>query len=142
MAIEKGLFQLATANAGIQAAIGVDANGVTRAFWVLAPEGTTLPFLVFSRIGTVDTYAIAGTTGLREGMFQIAVYSSTYYPGRSAANLVRKLLENFKGALPDTDATIVEAVFTDKDFDRQYEEGGKNFTFATYLQFKVWFQAD
>lgn len=140
MAIEQGLFQLVTSNAGVQTAVGVDANGIARAFWVLAPQGTVAPFLVFSRVGTVDQYAMAGTTGLREGMFQISCYASSFLSSRTIAKTVRQLLENFKGTLPDTDATVVKAVFTDKDFDQKYEEGGSSFIFQAILQFKVWFE--
>jgi hypothetical protein len=139
--IEKGLFQLVTSNAGVQTAVGVDANGIARAYWVLAPQGAQIPFLVFSRIGTVDTYAMAGTTGLREGMFQIACYASAYYTSRQISGTVRRLLENFKGALPDVDATVVQAVFIDKDFDLRYEEGGKGFIYGAILQFRIWFNS-
>ena len=143
MGVEKGLFELVTSNTGIQAAVGTDANGITRAFWNLAPQNTPMPFLIFSRVSTLDSYTMAGNTSLREGIFQIDSYadinSGGYYQARSIANQVRELLKNFKGTLPDTDSTVVQAVITYKDFDDKYSEGGKSFTFVTCLQFKVWF---
>jgi Protein of unknown function (DUF3168) len=144
MAVEKGLFQLVTSNAAVQAAVGVDTNGTTRAFWDLAPQNTPMPFLIFDRVSTTDTYTMAGSTALRMGIFQITSYSDTtsggYYTARAIANLVRDLLKDFKGTLPDTDATVVQAVLTYRDFDDKYSEGGKSFTFVTCLQFKVFYE--
>jgi len=137
--IENGLFQLVTSNPAIQAAVGVDANGVGKGYWILAPQGASLPMLVFSRVGTTDYYAMAGATGLREGLFQIVCYSTSYYGSRAVAETVRKLLQDYIGTLPDTDATVVNAVFIEKDFDDRYEEGSKGFIYGAYLQFRVWF---
>jgi hypothetical protein len=139
MAIEQGLFQLVTQNAGVQSAVGVDANGIAKAFWVLAPQGAALPFLIFSRVGTTDFYDMAGATGLREGLFQVVCYSTGYYSSRAVANTIRKFLQDYVGTLPDTDATVVNAVFIEKDWDDRYEEGSKGFIYGAYLQFRVWF---
>ena len=143
MAVEKGLFQLVTSSPTIQTAVGTDANGTTRAFWSLAPQNTPMPFLVLDRVSTTDTYTMAGNTGLREGIFQITAYADTnsgaYYKARGIANQVRELLKNFKGTLPDTDATVVQAVLTYRDFDDKFSEGGTSFTFVSCLQFKVFY---
>lgn len=53
--------------------------------------------------------------------------------------VVRQFLENYKGTLPDADATVVTAVLVEKDFDYKYEEGSKGFIFGAYLQFRVWY---
>lgn len=138
MAIEQGLFQLITSNPTIAAAVGPDVNGIARAWWVLAPQGATLPFLIFSRVATTDSYAMSGPTGLREGLFQIVCYSTTYYGSRSVADVVRKYLGSYKGTLPD--GTVVTGVITDKEWDDRYEEGSKSFIYGAYLQFRVWYQ--
>jgi hypothetical protein len=137
--IEQGLYQLITSDAGVKAAVGTDANGTTRAFWILAPQGATVPFLVFSRVSTGDNYDTSGPIGLRDGLFQVVCYSTTYYGSRKVAEVVRKFLENYSGTLPDTDATVVSQVFIEKDFDDRYEEGFKGFIYGAYLQFRVWY---
>jgi Protein of unknown function (DUF3168) len=143
MSVETGLFELVTSNAGIKAAVGLDASGTTaRAFWGLAPQNTPMPLLIFSRVSTVDTYTMAGATGLRNSIFQISSYSPVYYQSRQIASLVRQALENFKGVLPDAEATKVQGVLTTRDFDLKYEEGGKSFTFAAVLQFRVFYIAN
>jgi hypothetical protein len=105
---------------------------------VLAPQGTPYPVLVFSRIATSDIYTMEGTTGLRNSLFQIACYASTYYTSRVAAAVVRKLLQDYTGTLPD--GTVVQSVMVEKDFDAQYEEGGTGWIYGAYLQFRIWFE--
>lgn len=137
--IEQGLFQLVTQNADVQAAVGLDANGITKAYWVLAPQGAALPLLVFSRVATVDSYTMAGPLGFREGLFQVVCYATTYYGSRSVAEAVRRFLASYTGTLPDTDSTVVNAVVIEKDWDARYEQGLQSFIYGAYLQFKVWF---
>jgi hypothetical protein len=135
--IEQGLFQLVTLNPTIQAAVGADVNGTTKAWWVLAPQGSVLPFLVFSRVSTADTYAMSGPTQKREAVFQIVCYSTSYYGSRTIAKAVRTYLGSYKGTLPD--GTVVDGVIVDKDWDDRYEEGSKSFVYGAYLQFRVFY---
>jgi hypothetical protein len=137
--IEQGIFSLVTQNSGVKSAVGVDVNGTTKAYWVQAPQGASLPMLIFSRVGTTDPYTMAGPLGMREGLFQIVAYSTSYLGSRTVAEAVRKFLSSYTGTLPDTDATVVKAVMIVKDFDSKYEEGSKGFIFGAYLQFRVWF---
>lgn len=140
MPIEQGLFQIVAENPAVKKAVGVDANGTTRAYWILAPQGAAIPFLVWSRVGTNDAYTMKGRIGLRSGLFQVVCYASTYLASRAIAATVRRRLQNFQGTLPDADATVVQSCMIEKDFDLNYEEGGKGFVFGAYLQFRVWFE--
>ena len=137
--IEQGLFQLITSDPGVQSVVGPDANGTPRAFWILAPQGTKLPMLVLSRVGTVDKYTFAGSSGLRESIFQVSCYASNFADSRAVSKRVKNALENFKGILPDADRTEVTACLVDKDFDLRYEEGSKGFIYAAILHFRIWF---
>ena len=141
MAIEQGLFQLITSNTAVKTGVGLDKNGVAaKAFWVLAPQGTAVPFLVLSRVSTNDTYTMAGSANFRDALFQVVAYASTYYPSRNVADTVRRAIENFKGTLPDTDATVVSSIVIEKDFDMNYEEGSLGFIYGAFLQFRVWYR--
>lgn len=137
--IEQGLFTLITQAPTVAAAVGADSNGIARAWWVLAPKGATLPFLIFSRVSTTNTNAMSGPMGLREGLFQVVCYSTTYYGSRSVAKAVRKFLGSYKGTLPDTDATVVQGVLIERDWDDRYEEGAKSFIYGAYLQFRIFY---
>lgn len=140
MAVEQGLFQLITQDASVTTVIGTDKNGTTKAYWILAPQGAAVPFLVFSRVATSDTYAMSGSINFRNAMFQVTCYATNYYTGRSIADTVRKAIQDFTGTLPDTDATVVSSVVIEKDWDMNYEEGAGNVIFGSYLQFRVWYR--
>lgn len=130
--IEKGLLQLLTDDAGVSALVGA------KIYWILAPKGQALPYIVVSRVTTGDTYDMDGATGLRAGLFQFDCFATDFYSARAIALTVRKLLESYRGNLPDTDATPVTAVFTEKDWDMPYEEGAKGFVFRALLEFRIW----
>ena len=135
--IEQGLYELITTDSGITS---LATGGV---YWMLAPKGAAVPYIILSRVATGDTYDMAGATGLRDGLFQVDCYASGagnvgYYQARAMAVAVRELLESYKGTLPDTDSTIVDAVFTEKDWDMPYEEGAKGFVYRALLEFRIW----
>ena len=133
--IENGLYQQIVTNSAIKTAVGVDANGTTSAYWILAPQGAKIPFLILSRVATTDNYGYGGTVGVRNSLFQVVCYASTYLASRQIASVVRQALQNFTGPLPD--GTVVQSLFIEKDFDMSYEEGGKGFVYGAYIQFRV-----
>ena len=137
--METGLFQLLTQSPTLQTAVGVDANGVTRVYNILAPQGAIVPFLVLSRISTGDHYSMAGTTGIRDGLFQITCYATSYKSSRNISKDVRQILQNYTGTLPD--GTVVIATFVEKDFDLPYEVGAKNWVYPSVLHIRFWYQS-
>jgi hypothetical protein len=131
--IEQGLYQLIDADADIDALV----NGV---YWILAPKGAVVPYIVLSRVATSDIYTMNGATGTRSALFQVDCYATDFYTSRSIALAVRELLESYRGNLSDVNATAVAAVLTAKDWDMPYEEGsGKGFVYRALLQFRVWY---
>jgi hypothetical protein len=131
MAIEQGLYTMLTQDPGVSALVG------TSAFWILAPKGTTLPYIVLGRVATKDIYDETGATGFRNALFQVDCYATTFYAARAISTAVRTLLESYTGNLPDINETAVSAVFTEKDWDMPYEEGGKGFVFRALLEFRI-----
>jgi hypothetical protein len=131
--VEKGLYELLTNDAGVSALVG------SSVYFILAPKGTTLPFIVISRVATNDSYDMVGATGFRGGLFQFDCYATDFYSSRAISLAVRRLLESYQGNLPDADATPVSAVLTEKDWDMPYEEGGKGFVYRALLEFRIFF---
>jgi hypothetical protein len=131
--VEQGLYQLIESDGDIDALV----NGV---YWILAPKGAVVPYIVLSRVATTDVYTMNGATGTRSALFQVDCYATDFYTSRSIALAVRELLESYRGNLPDVNATAVAAVLTAKDWDMPYEEGsGKGFVYRALLQFRVWY---
>lgn len=132
--IEKGLLQLIASNSGVTALV------TGKVYWVLAPKGAPVPYIVLSRVTTKDSYDMVRDTGLREGLFQVDCYSADFYGSRAIAKAVWNLLKSYRGTLPDTDSTKVQATFIDKDWDMPYQEGAKGFVFRALLHFRVHFE--
>jgi len=129
--VEQGLFELITQDVGVSALVGA------KAYWILAPKGATLPYLILSRVNTADSYDFNGAKQFREGLFQISCFATDYYSSKSLGKTVRSVLQSFIGNLPDSDSTGVAAVIIAKDWDMQYEEGGRGFVYCNYIQFRV-----
>lgn len=145
--IEQGLLQLLGATSSVTTLIGTDPANHPQVYWKLAPKGIKTPCIVLSRITTGDTYTMAGPSGLRDGLFQVDCYvdskgtgsTAAYYLTRKVSKAVRQLLESYRGTLPDAEATVVNGIFTEKDWDMDYEEGAMGFVFRALLQFRVWY---
>lgn len=132
--IEQGIFELLTQDDDVSALV---AAGV---YWILAPKGAVVPYIVLNRVATTDVYTTNGATGMRSALFQVDCYSTTYYGARSIALAVRQLLESYRGNLSDVNETAVAAVLTEKDWDLPFEEGAsKGFVFRAMLAFRVWY---
>jgi hypothetical protein len=142
--IEKGLFRLIQADANVATLVTTtNGNGV---YWILLPKGAAVPCIILSRVATDDTYAMSGTMKFRGALFQVDCYAASFYDARSLGDIVRHLLESFKGALPDgtispfASGTIVQGIQITKDWDMQYEEGGKGFVYRALLECRVWYR--
>lgn len=48
------------------------------AFPLVAPQGTSVPYITFQRISSLDTGTMDGTESLDMGRFQIKVFAKTY----------------------------------------------------------------
>ena len=133
MGLEKGLYTLLTDDAGVSALVGA------KVYFVLAPKGVAVPYVVVTRTWTGDCHTMAGDAGTRDALIQMDCYATDYYSSRALSKTVRKLLDSYKGTLSDTDATKVQGIFTEKDWDMPYQEGAKGFVFRSMLEFRVWY---
>jgi hypothetical protein len=146
MAIENGLLQELAGNSGVTSILPNDVSGNPQIYWVLAPKGAKPPYVILSRVATSDLYTYQGSTGVRDGLFQVDCYSdskagvsSGYYTARSLATAVRDVLSGFRGNLPDTNSTPVLQSLLEKDWDMPYEEGSTGFVFRVLLEFRVYY---
>lgn len=126
--VEKGIYELLTADPGVSALVGKNV------YWVLQPKGTGVPSIVLLITDTKDQYVAAGTTGNRVALVQLDCYATDYYSSRAVSRAARLLLEDYTGNLPDADATPVTAVFIEKDWDMGFEPGQKGFVYRALLE--------
>ena len=132
--IEHGLLQLVAQDSGVSALVGA------KVYWILAPKGAVVPYVVLSRVVTKNFYDMTGATGLQEGLFQIDCYATDFYASRAISKAVRDLLKSYRGTLPEMDNTRLQAAFIDKDWDLPYQEGSKGFVYRAMLHVRVEFE--
>lgn len=135
--IEKGLFQLIQSDVNIAKQV-TTTNGAG-VYWVLMPKGAAVPCIVLSRTATADTITMQGATPLRGALIQLDCYASTYYAARSLSAVARKLIESFRGTLPD--GTEMRGALITKDWDMPFEEGALGFVYRAMLELRVWYVA-
>jgi hypothetical protein len=134
--IEKGLFRLIQTDANV-ATLVTTTNG-TGVYWILLPKGAAVPCIILSRVATDDTYAMSGTMKFRGALFQVDCYAASFYQSSELADIVRHLLESFRGTLAE--GTVVQGIQTTKNWSMPYEEGGKGFVYRELVEVRVWYQ--
>src|SRR5690349_19831112 len=107
--VEQGLLQLLGQSSAVTSLIPNDVAGTPQIYFQLAPKGAKLPYIVITRIITNDFYTFQGSSGLREGLFQVACYTDSkagtaagYYTSRQISAAARSTLESYRGNLPDS----------------------------------------
>ena len=114
---------------------------INGAYWILAPKGAVVPYIVLSRVATSDVYTMNGATGTRSALFQVDCYATDYYTSRSIALAVRQLLESYRGNLPDAETYGSCSRVDRKRFGhavRRRQQQRVRFQIAL-LQFRVWY---
>lgn len=144
MAIEQGLLQLIAQSSAVKALVPNDVAGNPQIYWVLAPKGAKLPYILLSLTDTEDSYSTQGNTGLRFGLFQVDCYtdskagiSSGLYTCVKISKAVRSVVDGYSGNLPDADSTAVGSIFIEKDWNMPYTEGATGFEFRRLLELRV-----
>ena len=77
------------------------------------PRGYVLPAVCVHQYGGTQDYDFAGPVDINEDQIQLDVYGADSLTCRTAAEAVRKLLEDFTGTLPD--GTVVQGLYKERD---------------------------
>ena len=70
-----------------------------RIYPLFAPQGAATPFMVYGEVGMESTPSHShGGGGLSRTLFRLTIWSTSYSEARNIANMVRDILDGFKGA--------------------------------------------
>jgi hypothetical protein len=104
--------------AGLKTAIGANVAGYSgKAFPLVAPEGTALPYATYQQIGTNRLQTLSGYTGGLFTDYQFNFYSNTYVAAVTAADAWVEYIKNFTGTLGDEFVQSVSVLNTFEDMD-------------------------
>lgn len=92
----------------------VTVAGLTsKVFPAFAPEGTTTPFVIYSKSNTDYIKTLDGTSTTRIGRYQIDLLAQTYSSLQDFLILVKDKLIGFEGRAIGTGGPFVQSVIVD-----------------------------
>ena len=94
--LEAGLYTYLTAQSGVTALIG------TKLYPVTAPQGTTLPYVVYSKIDTRPVQALGQAAGMATSRLQFDAYAATPLAAKNLIQALRVALDGKQGAWGST----------------------------------------
>ena len=134
---EAGLFSLLTNDPGIRAQVGGSPfarKDDTAGVWpVQAPEGSPLPYLVYSIAGGSNVTSTAGTNALGSKRVQVNCYGRHYEDVKDLKGSVMACLLSFRGSL--SDGSVMNGALLVSETDA-FAEGP--FLFCAVVDFNVW----
>ena len=93
-----------------------------------APDGATLPYVIYKRDSTRREKVLAGEPGGTVGAFSLMIYADTYAEVKAVADGVRAALDDFNGQ--GDGITIVRVDLTDeRDADPVFFDGRETAVF-------------
>lgn len=109
--IEDGIVKL------VQSDPTVAAQCTFGGFYLTLPKGTVLPSWSYQVVSEVTDYTLDGRTDLTPRRLQIDVYAMAGAEALNLARAIDNVLSGWHGALPDTQATVVQGIFRDNEID-------------------------
>lgn len=117
----EGLFAYLTANAGLQAALGVPRSDKSTGIWAgLTPDEAMMPAIAMSQVSGLPLQeSLAGTGALQTARWRFSCYGSTYKAAKTVAQALRQAMLPLNGTLPGNSNTEVHGVWLRMEADEQ-----------------------
>lgn len=128
--IENGIVQLVQASAAVQTLCA--AGG----YYAQLPEKQPLPCWSYLFVSDVADYTLDGRVDLTMRRLQVDCYGETGSDAITLADAVDKVLDGYKGTLPDPESTTVQGCFRSNLIDF-FDSSSR--TFRRMLEYNLWF---
>jgi hypothetical protein len=92
-ALAENLFAKVSADAGVQAALGVSLAADVAFYPVRMPPGRALPAMVWFKVASSNNEPHSGVSPIDDSWLQISCYGTTYKQARDLRRAVRVALE-------------------------------------------------
>lgn len=111
------------------------------AFPLTAPQGQSLPIVIYKRTGTSRERTLANAIGLPVASFEINIYSLTYAEAKSLSEEIRSALDEYVGS--NAGVVVERSTMTDESDDIDLPTDGQSKPiYIVALNFEVRFQED
>lgn len=109
------------------------------AFPLTAPQGQSLPIVIYKRTGTSRERTLANAIGLPVASFEINIYSLTYAEAKSLSEEIRSALDEYVGT--NAGVVVERSTMTDESDDIDLPTDGQSKPiYIVTLFFEVRFQ--
>ena len=109
------------------------------AFPLTAPQGQSLPIVIYKRTGTSRERTLANAIGLPVASFEINIYSLTYAEAKSLSEEIRSALDEYVGT--NAGVVVERSTMTDESDDIDLPTDGQSKPiYIVALNFEVRFQ--
>jgi hypothetical protein len=78
----------------------IETSSGCQAFPVIAPEGASVPYVVYGRLSTDRGINMVGNVNVTfspAAQFQVEIYAATYFSAKTLADAIRQVMHNFTG---------------------------------------------
>lgn len=98
-----------------------------RRYWVRAPQGATLPYVVLNIVSGLRDYHTRGPSGYTQSRVQADCYGATYSAAKATARALRAAMSGVRGG-------DIQGVFIESERDLPAEDAGPvNHPFRTSI---------
>lgn len=117
----------------------IEASAGCQAYPVIAPEGASLPYVVYGRMTTDRGMNMAGNVVVAfnpAAQFQVEIYTATYFSAKTLADLIRQAMHNFTGTA--SGVTIRSSLLMDeRDGEPVFFDGQDKPTYSVEQTYQI-----
>lgn len=122
--------------ARLRADATVAATVAARIYPVAAPQGATLPLIVYQKISGPREHTHDKAGDLARPRFQFMAIARTYAAAKALINAVRASLDNYRGT---TSSVVIDGIYVENEADQfNLSPDQANNTYAVWLDAVVW----
>lgn len=112
---------------------GIVSTGI---YPLIAPQGSSLPCIVYQRISGPRISAHDGPSGLARPRYQYTCIAATYAAAKALANAVREVLDGYSGT---TNGVQIETILIENEMDvYNFETDERASSYSVIIDCVIW----
>jgi hypothetical protein len=128
MYIEEALYSYLSTYSGLVSLIA------KKIYPIIAPEGTVVPYVTYTRISGQRYHAFRSDSGMTNPIFQFSCFGTSYGNAKAIAAQLRAALQNYSNTMGGVGGVSVQSVLL-MDENDLYDEEAKEYYTTIDFQF-------
>jgi hypothetical protein len=130
MYIEEALYTYLSTYAGLTALIS------KKVFPVIAPEGTLVPYITYTKVSGQRFHALKTDSGMTNPIYQFSCFATAYGSTKAMSAQLRAALQNYSNTMGGSGGVVVQSVLLVDEHDL-YDDEAK--VYYTTIDFQFFF---